>query len=151
MTSTPTTDATTRRTAPTLIGIVLVNAALQTLLILPPGFGLVPTLCAIASLLVMIGAAVLATRTIGNTMPSTPRQGSALRRAGDTVRTYPWRFIRILLGTAVLAALCWLVALLTIAFLPGPVAIFITWIVIGLVAWLLIRWWVRLSRSATPR
>jgi hypothetical protein len=136
---------------PLLIAIIA-NAVLQSLLTLPSpsGMDLVAILCAVGSLVVLIAAVRLAARALARTLTSTPRQGTAWQRARNTVRTYPWRFVRVLIGSMALGALGWLVGLLVVVFLPGLLAIIVAWILIGMLACPIIAWWSRLAHMPTP-
>jgi hypothetical protein len=122
--------------------IIVVNALLQVLLVLPSPWGTdsVAVIAGVGSLIVFVGVGVLAIRTI--------RQGDPSSTLLKSIANHPWRFIFAVLGTLIIAALCWLIALLCVAFLPGSLAIFIAWIAMGALACLPIYWFIKLRRMA---
>lgn len=131
-----------------LLAIVLANAALQALIVVPSpaGLGVVALACGIASLVVLVVAGMLAARALGASLPPARHDGRALERAGQTIRAHPWRFALAILGTIVAGLAGWLIGLITTAFLPGPLAVLVAWIGIGLIACVPFAVWVRLAR-----
>lgn len=122
--------------------IIVVNALLQVLLVLPSPWGTdsVAVITGVGSLIVLVGAGVLAVRTI--------RQSDSSSTLLKSIANHPWRFIFAVLGALIIAALCWLIALLCVAFLPGSLAIFIAWIVMGALSCLPIYWFIKFRRTA---
>lgn len=137
-----TTQATTRsqRRWPRLSLILVVNAMLQALLVIgsPWGTDAMAWLAALGSAVVMVGAALLAARTL--------RAGHSRRGIASTIATHPWRFAVAVFGALLIGAACWIIALVCVAFLPGLLAILTAWLLIGALACLPIAWWVRLSQ-----
>ena len=134
--------------APRLLLIVAANALLQALLVVPSPWGtsISAIACALASLVVLTIAGMLAVRALGRQLPPADRTGTALHRAARTVRAHPWGVILTAVGTLALAVVCWLISLLAIAFLPGPLAVAVAWIGIGALACVPMAWWIRLAR-----
>lgn len=119
-----------------LVAVIVMNALLQALLVAPSPWGtsLSALATAIGSLIVLGGSGYLAVRILRNGRPDRVRRSPT-----------PWRIMLLVIGTLFIAAICWPLALLSIAFLPGPVAIIVAWILIGALASLPISWWVHLG------
>lgn len=126
-----------------LVGVVLGNALLQTLLVMPAAgaSGLVDLLTAIGSLIALVVAGVLAARVMR-------RGATTVNRRPSTAR-HRWRVVGTIVASVLIMVISWLIALLFIAFLPGPVAVAVTWLVVGTLACVAISLWVRLRRSTS--
>jgi hypothetical protein len=123
-----------------LMLIIVTNAVLQALLVLPSPWGTDAraVITAAGSLVVLIVAGVLAMRAI--------RRGAPSASLGTSIAHHPWRFIFAIFGTVLIAIVSWFIGLICIAFLPGPLAIAVAWLAIGALVCLPMTWFVRLKR-----
>lgn len=133
-------DGLGRRRWLTLGLIVVANAVLQTVFVLPSPWGSGPLALATAlgSALALVAAAVFVVRAL-----RTDAEERSMKRA---IAARPWRFVMTLLGTVIVAGACWVIALLCVAFLPHPLAITVAWLLIGALACWVIAWWLGLRR-----
>jgi hypothetical protein len=123
-----------------LMLIIVTNAVLQAMLVLPSPWGTdaAAIITAAGSLSVLVVAGIFAVRAIRRSAPSAS--------FGKSIAHHPWRFTVTIFGTLIIVMLSWLIGLICIAFLPGPLAVAVAWLVIGALVCLPITWFVRLTR-----